>query len=334
MPDPKHAQAANGEPLVSVVVLTRDRPELLLRCVRSVSASTYDRWEMVIVDNGSAASRESITEGLRAIPHCERIRHVVSPPRSLGLLRQMAADHARGEILFSIDDDCETAPDAMARVVARFAADPTIGVVGGQIENIGFEGIERFKGRGRFTVNGMYEPCEDPADAEVFGGANASIRRSALEQAGGYDPFFRAALEDADVVLAIRRSGFRIVYDPGVRVTHRHTPARFRSPWRNVNLARLYLFFKHFRPRGAAAWLRFAADELRLLVRDVATQIRALAQGSPGPLRARDYPKWALKMLVLRGIELGKAVGARLAIPYLIWRARPRITRSSLCTGS
>jgi len=310
------------EPRVSVLIITRDRPELLRNCIGSIVDSRYDNWEIVILDNGSAATRRSIEAHLDTLEQRERIRHVVSPPISFARMRQLAVDHASGEFLLSIDDDCVAEPDAMANLVRRFRSDASIGVVGGNIHNVGFDGPEQWKGRGRFTVNGLYEPTEDPYQAEVFGGGNASLRRSALDEAGGYDPFFSGGLDDADAVLSISERGYRVVYDPEVRITHYHTPARFRNLWRNIQIMRLYLFFKHFPPRGVGGWMRFAWNETGLLLRDVWGQIRAFRLRPPGRVGTTGYPKWLAKMIVLRAIELLKVVLARLAIPYLIWKAR------------
>lgn len=205
-------------------------------------------------------------------------------------------------------------------------------VVGGNIKNVGFEGKDQFKGRGRFTLNGRYEPSEDPYKAEVFGGGNASIRRSALDEAGGYDPFFSVGLEDADAVLCIRHRGYSVVYDPDVRITHYHTPAMFRNLWRNIHSMRLYLFFKHFPPRGVGAWLRFATIETGMLFRDLWDQLGAFSFNPKTKVAALGYPKWLAKMIVLRGIEMLKVLLARTAVPYLFWRARKTRLEMGLST--
>ncbi len=44
----------------------------------------------------------------------------------------------------------------LERVVRRFQSEPDVGMIGGRLENIGFEGAERYKGRGRPGINGRY----------------------------------------------------------------------------------------------------------------------------------------------------------------------------------
>ena len=174
-------------PLVSTVVLTRDRPDSLRRCLSSLRANRYRPFEIVVVDNGSEAARREAREWLAGWGAELPVKYVECPPDGFAALRQRSYESAAGEFVVSIDDDCEAATDMLERVVERFRAEPDVGMIGGQLENIGFEGAERFKGRGRLGINGRYEPVEDPAAADVFGSANQSVRRSAFDEAGGYD---------------------------------------------------------------------------------------------------------------------------------------------------
>jgi len=302
-------------PLVSTVVITRDRPDSLRRCLGSLRANGYRPLEIVVVDNGSAAGRRAVRAWLDGWGSEPPVRYVECPPDGFAALRQRSYDHAGGDIVVSIDDDCEAATDMLERVVARFQAEPDVGMIGGQLENVGFEGPERFKGRGRLGVNGRYETVEDPARAELFGSANQSVRRRAFDEAGGYDGYFRDGMEEADLALSLRAAGWRVVFDPDVRVKHFHLPQRFRSRWRNLHRMRLYLFFKHRMPRGAG-WLRFLKDEVRLCMRETAGLWPGRPRGGGGGVlrRALRPPAWLL-------IEAWKLVWARLTIPWIYFRA-------------
>ncbi len=93
--------------------------------------------------------------------------------------------------------------------------------------------MEQFKGRGRIGINGQYETVKDLRDAEVFGSANMSIRRKAFDKAGGYDFFFSEAIEEADLTLRVKKKGYKVVYEPSVKITHFHSATRFRYKRRN-----------------------------------------------------------------------------------------------------
>ena len=118
---------ADRRPPVSAVIITRDRHELLERCVRSIIDNTYRPLQIVIVDNGSTESQRAIEAFLYEIESDVPIEHLVTPPISFARMRQMTVDHSTGDYLLSIDDDCVAEPDAVANMVRHFEADPRIG---------------------------------------------------------------------------------------------------------------------------------------------------------------------------------------------------------------
>jgi GT2 family glycosyltransferase len=305
-------------PAVSVVIITRNRVEPFGNCIRSILDNGYDDLELVILDNGSDESAASLSTLLGEAGERVRLTYRRTAPSGFAAMRREAVGLARGEFIVSIDDDCVLGENAIAFIVERFRSDSSIGIVGGNIENVGFSGADRYKGRGRIGINGRYEPVEDPADAEVFGSANKSIRRSVYDMVGGYDPFFASGMEEADLALSVKRAGFDVVYEPRVRITHYHSPGRFRGRWANLNVVRLYLFFKHFMPSGAAGWLGFLRREWLLLLDDI-SKLSLSARVEAG---AGGY----LYASLLVAHDLLKIIIARAAIPYLAfraWRKRP-----------
>lgn len=298
-----------SNPLVSAIILTRDRPDSVRDCLRSLEAQSYRPLEIIVVDNGEADEARTLADWIDDWDCDLPVNHLRSEPIGFAALRQLGYGRATGELILSIDDDCVAAPDLVERVVQRFGADSELGMLGGAITNVGFDESERYKGRGRIGVNGRYEMVEDPHQAEVFGSANQSIRRSAFDAIGGYDPYFKDGMEEADLAISLREAGWKIAYDESIRVTHRHTPIRFRRRWRNLHRMRLYFYFKHDCPRGWG-WLSFAGRETKLLVRETL----ALWAGRPrrGLLRAGA---WAL-------IEFWKLTVTRLMIPVILYEAR------------
>jgi GT2 family glycosyltransferase len=307
--------SAVGEaPEVSVVIITRDRVEPLKRCVESILAERRDRLQLVILDNGTEASAERLRPFLDEVARKVDLSYRRCAPSGFAEMRRQAVGMARGEFIMSIDDDCVAGAGAISHIVERFRSDDAIGIVGGNIENVGFSGAERFKGRGRIGINGRYETVEDSSQAEIFGSANKSIRRSAYRRVGGYDPFFSSGMEEADLALSVRAKGYRVVYEPLVRITHQHHPGRFRGRWENLNVMRLYLFFKHFMPQNGGEWLAFLRREWGLFLDDLSrlSVARRVEAGAGGRLYAS----------ALVALDLLKIILARLAIPYLVLRAR------------
>lgn len=330
------------KPFVSIVVLTREREKLLQQCIRSILDNTYKNIELVILDNGSEPSRRltrTFISSLRIQCNC-KINYIESLPKGFAEMRQIAMNNSGGEIIMSIDDDCVADDEAILQIVRRFMSDETVGIVGGNISNIGFEGDEQFKGRGRIGINGRYEPVPDPNDAEVFGSANMSIRREAFEAVGGYDLFFSGAFEEADLSLRVKRQGYKVIYEPAAKITHFHSPTRFRSKWRNLDLLRLYLFFKHYMPNNFMGWNEFLRNELQLLIKQttgliptvnvtsVARNTKSYSAVNENRRHVSKYLKaieYIAKMAYYRchyiATTFFKLIVARMMIPYLICRA-------------
>ncbi len=313
--------------LVSVLIITRNREARLQQCIDSILANSYKNIEIIVLDNGEGASRQEIARYLATVDKRRKIKHIETSPMGFARLRQQAASHAEGEIMMSIDDDCIAAGDAISRIADRFATDDSIGIVGGNIKNFGFQGNSQNKGRGRITANGLYRLIEDPSQADVFGSANMSIRKKAFDEAGGYDPFFEGGLEESDLTLSIRSLGYRVVYDEMVRIDHYHTAVKHRVANRNMDTLRLYLFFKHRLPRGPSAWAAFCRDELGILsnqVKDIRAQYlrRKRAPDEPSPAAKAGPAKNRYLDLFIKALAAGSKLALpRLSIPYLIWKA-------------
>lgn len=89
-----------GPPL-SVILATRDRPQPLPRAIESVLAQRYERWQLVVVDDGETDAAPTTLAGFED----ERIVVVDGPRRGLGAARNAGLDNAHGEVVCYLDDD-------------------------------------------------------------------------------------------------------------------------------------------------------------------------------------------------------------------------------------
>jgi hypothetical protein len=96
----EHAEL-ESTPLVSIVLPTRDRPELLRRAIGSALAQRYEAWELLVVDDGEIETSREIVNTL-AEP---RIRWARSEKRGASGARNVALEMARGELIAYLDDD-------------------------------------------------------------------------------------------------------------------------------------------------------------------------------------------------------------------------------------
>jgi len=116
------APATSAGTLVSCIMPTSGRPEWMAQAIRYFQRQDYPNRELVIID----ASRENLAA---LIPPDPRIRHIRTRiARSIGTMRNLAADHARGDIILHWDDDDWYAPtriSAQVQPILDGAADIT-----------------------------------------------------------------------------------------------------------------------------------------------------------------------------------------------------------------
>lgn len=104
-------------PLISVVLATRDRPQLLSRAIDSVVGQRYRRWELIVVDDGTAPETREAVEAAND----ERLRLVDGPRKGLSSARNAGLATLTGEIVCYCDDDNIMHPGWLHAVAEVFA---------------------------------------------------------------------------------------------------------------------------------------------------------------------------------------------------------------------
>lgn len=200
--------SSDVEPRVSWILLTMgDRPRALAKALDSIRASARDvPTEIIVVANGAGAPVD-VPADVTLIPLDENIG--VPGGRNAG------ASHARGEILAFLDDDAEiVTPDLGERLVAAFAADPSLAVVSMRI-------VDPDQGRTarRHVPRIGGDPLESGPVTAFLGGASA-VRADAFRAVGGLPDDFFYALEETDLGWRLLDDGWSLRYDADLVVQH------------------------------------------------------------------------------------------------------------------
>ena len=219
----------SGEVVVSVIVPTRDRPEMLRRCLRALAAQVAcPCFEVIVVDDGRAHGRKDALE----VPDELSVRHIVTRGGiGPGAGRNLGAQHAHGELLLFLDDDLIAAPDlvaqhhrkhceepAGARVVVGYSAPhPSSDTLAAQRVTVWWEDHYRAKSQAiRMTFTHMLS-------------GNMSISRDAFGDLGRFDAAFgRRRREDWEFGIRALQSGVELCYEPEAVARHEFT-ARTRG---------------------------------------------------------------------------------------------------------
>jgi GT2 family glycosyltransferase len=226
-------------PLVSIVIPTRDRKDLLEACVNSLDRTTsYRNKEIIILDNDSAEAETKAY--FDALSQRSDVRIVPAPgPFNYPRLINLGVSHARGELLMTLNNDIEAVePDWLNEMVSQVSR-PGVGLVGclllypdHSVQHAGvIIGLSGVAGH-------MYADAapDDPGyagriyvtqDLSAVTGACQLMRRSLFEQLGGLDERHLAvAYNDIDFCLRVREAGLRVIYTPHARLLHHHSASR------------------------------------------------------------------------------------------------------------
>jgi glycosyltransferase involved in cell wall biosynthesis len=129
-----------AECIASVVTPVNNRPGFIGRAIESVQAQTVRQVEMIVVVNGGE-SDPTAAEVRRYMPGGDRhradappVRLIVVDVNNLGLCLNSGIAAARGKYYVQLDSDDRLKPDAVAKLLAVFDSDSTIGMVVGSYE--------------------------------------------------------------------------------------------------------------------------------------------------------------------------------------------------------
>ena len=181
-------------PFFSIIVPTFDRPEALTACVQAIQKLDYpqDRFEVIIVDDGSSAPINSFDRNVRDVPSITILRQINTGPASA---RNTGAEHAKGDILAFTDDDCMPTPQWLSELARSFNDNP-LGLVGGRILNGLVENM--YSTASQMIVEEAYAYfLSRDSDLRFFASNNMALPARLFHQIGGFDSSFRT-LEDRD----------------------------------------------------------------------------------------------------------------------------------------
>lgn len=224
-------------PLVSIIIPTRDRANLLEMCIDSIlQRSSYPEYEIIVLDN---CSKEGATMQLFERLPRDRVRiERYEVPFNYSALNNHGARIARGELLCLMNNDIEVhSPDWLEEMVS-FAVRPDIGAVGarlwypdGRLQHggiiLGIGGVaghsHKYLPRG---IPGYFGRMVLHQSFSAVTAACLLIRRVVFEKVSGLDEALGVAFNDVDFCLRVRKAGYRNVWTPYAEMQHHESASR------------------------------------------------------------------------------------------------------------
>jgi glycosyltransferase involved in cell wall biosynthesis len=226
------APATSSSTTVSVVICTRDRPEHLVKCLRSLQASSQAPSEIVVVDN--APSSDATQQLVAEMPH---VRYVLEPRPGLDIARNAGVLNSTGEIIAFTDDDVIVHPDWVMRLQQSFQ-EPKVMAVTGLVLAAALETEAQYLFEKYWAFNRGYRPMT--YDTEYFeqlkpwgvpawyvgAGANMAFRRQVFELIGGFDERLDVGASgcsgDSEFWYRVLAEGWHCHYEPTAIAYHYH----------------------------------------------------------------------------------------------------------------
>jgi len=253
--------------LISVVIPTRDRADLLAPALYSLTNQVLDAsaFEVLVIDNGSLDRTVEVCHTYTS--QLPNLRYFLSPEPGLHVGRHRGLREAKGDLLVFADDDIEALPSWLASIQEAFDS-PEVAMVGGNnfplfmgppprwLSTL-WERPTRFGGRALPPLSIVeFSGGIGPHDPLFVWGCNFAIRKSVLLEAGGFNPDgmpkelirFRGDGETA-VSRYVMNNHLKCLFHPGASIFHKVPPER--------------MTFEYFRQRGFNQGISDSYTDLR-----------------------------------------------------------------------
>lgn len=207
---------------VTVCICTRDRGESISRTLRSVLASAYRDFDIVVVDQSASDDTQHVVQ--RDARRYSHVTYMHTRTVGLSAARNVAVEHAKGPLVAFTDDDCEVPPEWLGRLLEYFAHFPDAGQILGEVRpgdhdnNLGFVPdypIRKFKR--------ISSPWMKWHEGGI--GANMAFRLDTLRAVGPFDEMLSAGAplftcEDGDMTYRVLKAGYSVLNVPDAYVIH------------------------------------------------------------------------------------------------------------------
>lgn len=233
-------RSIRGEPLVSILVPFRDKPELLDACVTSILNKTrYRNFEIIGIDNNSADA-DTHAQMRMLEQRDSRVRFIrFEAPFNYSAINNFGVRNARGEHLLFLNNDTEVIADDWLEALLEHSQRPEVGVVGAKLlyadDTLQHSGV--IVGLGGVAGHAhLFLASDDPGyfsraqltqDLSAVTFACAMTRRDVFDKLGGLNERdLCIAFNDIDYCLRVREAGYLIVYTPNAVLYHYESKSR------------------------------------------------------------------------------------------------------------
>lgn len=227
-------------PLVSIIIPNKDETETLKKCLDAIAKSSYENYEVIIVENNST---EEATFSLYKKIESDKIRVVYYPDAfNYSKLNNFGASYANGTYYILMNNDIEVIETNWIEQMLSNCERREVGVVGarlyypdntiqhaGLVVGVGGSlrgiGANLYQGMRRERSGYMHRAAIQMNYSAVTA-ALLMVKKEVYDKVNGFEEELSVAFNDVDFCLRVREAGYLIVYDPRVEAYHYESKSR------------------------------------------------------------------------------------------------------------
>jgi len=215
-------------PMVTIQIPVYNDP-VAIRCIEHCLNFDYprDRYEIIIADDSDCEKTKNLIDNYSKYENVRIIRRNHRNGFKAGALNNVLR-YSNGEIIVVFDSDYTPPRDFLKRIIAPFLDDDEVVCVQARMSYINSDQnlITKFASICLMNYHNCYMPINQKLNIPFFCGTGGAIRKSVLEEVGGWNE--ESITEDADLSVRLIDAGYKHVYLPDLR-TPGEVPFTLRS---------------------------------------------------------------------------------------------------------
>ena len=229
-----------GNPKISIVIANKDHEPDLRRCISSImEKSTYDNYEIIIVENNSETPE--IKKYYEELKEDERIKIVTYEGSfNYSAVNNLGVKAAEGEYILLLNNDTQVITVNWMEELLMYAQREDVGAVGAKLyygdKTIQHAGVVLGLGAHRTAGHSHYMQHREnlgymgrlcyAQNVSAVTGACLLVSKELFEKAGGLDESFAISLNDVDFCIKLREMGYLNVFTPFAELYHYESVSR------------------------------------------------------------------------------------------------------------
>lgn len=229
-----------GNPKVSIIIPTRNMPQILSQCLESIfSKTTYANYEVILIDNGSDDPEIFPLYEKWKMKEPERFKvYSLDIPFNYSRLNNFGVEKASGELLLLLNNDIEVISADWLGDMAGQAMRPEIGAVGAALFYpddtfqhggvvLGIGGVAGHSHK-HYAANhpGHFNRLTISSNYTAVTAACLMIRKEIYEEVGGLEETLQVAFNDVDFCLKVWSRGYNNIWIPSAKLYHYESKSR------------------------------------------------------------------------------------------------------------